>query len=416
MGVDGEYRIVVKSVAVVGAGPAGLMVAERLATAGCAVTVYDRMPSPGRKLLMAGRGGLNLTNAAPMPEFMSAYGRHAAEMSSFIEGLPPDELIRWVQGLDIETFVGSSGRVFPRCMKASPLVRAWLVRLDRLGVRLVLRHTWTGFSAPVTPNSAPRLRFSVGETAQPPVTTDAVVLALGGASWPKLGSNGAWAEILAQDGIAVAPLVPANCGISIAWSRHIQDRFAGTPLKRIAITAAGMTARGEAMITGTGLEGGAVYAVSSAVRDAIASHGQCAIALDLRPDEPVDRLAERLSVNRAKQSMATYLRKTLKLAPAAVALLREAGPLPATPEALAHRLKALPLTATGCAGLDRAISTAGGVSFAATDGRLMLIARPGVFVAGEMLDWDAPTGGYLLQATFATATAAADGVLAWLRR
>jgi uncharacterized flavoprotein (TIGR03862 family) len=397
-------------VAIVGAGPAGLMAAERLATAGCRVTVYERMPSPARKFLMAGRGGLNITHATDRPAFDRAYGERAAEVGRLLDRLSPDALLGWVHGLGIETFVGSSGRVFPREMKASPLLRAWLLRLDRLGVRLVLRHDWRGFDAAGRP-------LIVDAGGQPlPVEADAVVLALGGASWPRLGSNGAWVDPLAGIGVPIAPLQPSNCGVTVAWSAPIRERFTGVPVKRIAVSVGRERVRGELVITARGLEGGAVYALSGAIRSALAaaSGRPIEIGLDLRPDETMERLIERLSVERAKQSLATLLRKAVRLDAAGIALLREPGPMPATPVALAQRIKHLPIAVTGLAGLDRAISTAGGVRFDGVGPDLMLAARPGVFVAGEMLDWDAPTGGYLLQATFASAMAAADGVMAWL--
>ncbi len=427
MDLDGQYRFVVTAVsvtvppqasqlamrsnhvAIVGAGPAGLMAAERLATAGCAVTVFDAMPSPARKFLMAGRGGLNVTHTEPPERFCSKYGARTSDMASALEAFPQSAMVDWLNGLGIETFAGSSGRVFPTCMKASPVLRAWLGRLDRLGVRLETRQRWTGF------NAAGQPIFEGADGTARTVEADATILAMGGASWPRLGSTGAWTGPLAETGVDIAPLEPANSGVLIAWSPPIRDRFAGLPLKRISICVGGAKpVRGEAIITRTGLEGGAIYAITSAVRAEIAATGQAELTLDLRPDEALETLAAKLTSERRKQSFSTFLRKTLRLDTTSIALIREAGPLPSRTIDLARRIKALRLTATGVAGLDRAISTAGGVRFEGLDQRLMLKCRPGVFVAGEMLDWEAPTGGYLLQGTFATAVVAADGALAWL--
>jgi uncharacterized flavoprotein (TIGR03862 family) len=398
---------VTASVAIIGAGPAGLMAADQLSARGYTVTVYERMPSPARKLMMAGRGGLNITHSEGFDRFLARYGSRSEALRTALLAWPPQAALAWLAGLGIETFTGSSGRVFPRAMKASPLLRAWLRRLDGAGVRLVLNCDWQGF------DNSGALQFSSGRNPQT-VHADATVLALGGASWPRLGSNGAWVEPLRKSGVTVAPLVPANCGVLIPWSDHVATRFAGEPLKRIALSSAGKSVRGEAIITRLGLEGGAVYALSSRIRDAVSYEGIAHLSLDLRPDMAVAELAQRLSAPRGRQSAANFLRKAVSLTPAAISLLREPGPLPSDPAALAARIKNLPLTATGCCGLERAISTAGGVMFDALDEHYMLRARPGVFVAGEMIDWDAPTGGYLLQATFATAVAAAAGVDRWL--
>ncbi|CAN7608245.1 TIGR03862 family flavoprotein [Phenylobacterium sp. LjRoot219] len=391
------------SVAVVGGGPAGLFAAETLSARGCRVTVYERMPTFGRKLLMAGRGGLNLTHSEPFARFKTRYGAASGRLDPYLDAFPSDALIAWAEGLGQPMFVGSSGRVFPKALKASPLLRAWLQRLTDQGVRLQPRAEWLGWDA------ARALRFR----DLPAQRHDAVILALGGASWPKLGSTGAWAEVLAAQGVEVAPFRPANCGFVVDWSEAFRTRFAGAPLKSLALSFEGRSVRGEAMIAGYGIEGGGVYALSAALRDAIARDGRAVLQLDLRPDLTEDQLAAKLSPSRGSQSLSTFLRKATGLPPAAVNLIREAN-AGGLPENLAHAIKhvAVPLTATR--GLERAISSAGGVSWSAVDETLMLTARPGVFVAGEMLDWEAPTGGYLLQACFATGLAAANGVAGWL--
>jgi uncharacterized flavoprotein (TIGR03862 family) len=398
-------------IAVIGAGPAGLMAAEILARGGQSVTVFDHMPSAGRKLLMAGRGGLNLTHAEPLDLFLTRYGTAMARLSPAIHAFPPEALRAWAEGLGQSLFVGTSGRVFPRAMKASPLLRAWLHRLGGLGVRLVLRHRWQSFGAD------PRiLRFAEA----PPVETGGVVLALGGASWPRLGSDGGWAPHLAERGIALAPFAPANCGFTIGWTDSFRHRFAGTPLKAVALRGLGHVSRGDAMITAYGIEGGAVYALSGRLRDEIAARGGCDVTLDLRPDMPEASLTAKLRGLRPRDSLSNGLRRTLSLAPAAINLLREAwgeagrAP-PREPGGLAALIKAVPLRLIGCQGLDRAISSAGGIAWDEVDDRFMLRSLPGVFVAGEMLDWEAPTGGYLLQGCMATGAAAGQGMLDWLK-
>ncbi len=397
------------TVAVIGGGPSGLMAAEILAQSGRAVTVYDRMPSLGRKLLMAGRGGLNLTHSEPLEDFLGRYGAAQAHVAPLVRAFSPDALTAWAQDLGQETFVGSSGRVFPKALKASPLLRAWLARLQGLGVQVRARHDWLGW------DEAGDLRFSTptGEVTSRP---DATVLALGGASWPRLGSTGAWVDILAGKGVVAASLRAANVGFTVAWSEVFRARFNGAPLKNVGLSFDGHTARGDAMITRDGIEGGAVYALSAALRDAIEAHGSAALEIDLRPDQSVGQLTARLAIPRAGQSTANYLRKAGRLSPLEVNLLRETHgvALALTAGGLARAIKAAPLTLTGVQPIARAISTAGGVAFSAVDEQLMLRALPGVFVAGEMLDWEAPTGGYLLQASFATGVAAARGVLARL--
>jgi len=397
-------------VAIVGGGPAGLIAAETLARAGVGVTVYDRMPSVGRKFLMAGRGGLNLTHSEEFGRFVARYAEAEPVLSPLIGAFRPEDLRSWCEGLGQETFVGSSGRVFPKAFKASPLLRAWLARLEGLGVRFALRHTWQGW------DDAGALVFTApgGETAR--ATPDATILALGGASWPRLGSDGSWTGILQDKGVTLAPFRPANMGFTLPWSEVMRSRFEGEPLKRIALTFEGMTVKGEAIVTADGLEGGAVYALSSRLRDAVERQGGATLLLDLRPDLSLDALTKRLSAPRRGQSASTFLRKAAGLSPLGTALLRESTPqLPTQPDALARLIKSVPLTLTGTKSLERAISTAGGIPFDEMDEHLMLRRLPGVFAAGEMLDWEAPTGGYLLQAAFATGVAAARGALAALR-
>jgi uncharacterized flavoprotein (TIGR03862 family) len=400
-------------VAVIGGGPAGLMAAEVLAGAGAHVTIYERMPSAGRKFLLAGRGGLNLTHGEALESLLDRYGAARPHLRAAIAAFPPADLRAWSEGLGQVTFVGSSGRIFPQALKASPLLRGWLRRLAAMGVGFAPRHRWVGWDADgALIFDAPQGRVRVA--------ADATVLALGGASWPRLGSDGGWIEILAASGIKVAPLAPANCGFLAGWSDVFAGRFEGQPLKRIELSFAGHAVRGEAMITRGGLEGGGIYALSGPLREAIAAHGEAVIHIDLRPDIPAAVLEQRLEAPRGKQSLATFLRKTLALAPAAIGLLHEAtmaAPVRASamaPAALAALVKAVPVRLRGIAPLAHAISTAGGVAFAEIDERFMLRRRPGVFVAGEMLDWEAPTGGYLLQASFSTGVAAARGALAWL--
>ena len=398
-----------KRVAVIGAGPAGLMAAEMLANGGAQVTVYDRMPSAGRKFLMAGRGGLNLTHSEEMNAFLARYGDAADFLRAAVTAFPPDALRAWSGALGQSTYVGSSGRVFPVAMKASPLLRAWLRRLDAAGVTLALRHAWTGWG------DAQRLTFNTPDGAAT-VEADAAVLALGGASWPRLGSDGGWSEMLARAGVRVAPLKPSNCGFLAAWSEHLR-RFAGQPLKRITVSFGDHSMRGEAIITGTGVEGGAIYALSAHLRDAIERDGEATLLIGLRPDIWARELERRLTAPRGKQSISTWLRKALNLSPAEIGLLQEvtAGKLATLPPPeLARLINAVPIRLTGVAPIARAISTAGGVAFDQIDERFMLRALPGVFAAGEMLDWEAPTGGYLLQACFATGAAAGHGALEWL--
>ena len=357
------------------------------------------MPSPARKLLMAGRGGLNLTHTEPLETFLSRYGAARTRLEPALRAFPPEAVRAWCEALGQPTYAGTSGRVFPRAMKAAPLLRAWLARLAGRGVTLLSRHAWTGFDA------EGGLTFERPGDATLHLAPDAAVLALGGASWPRLGSDAAWVPLLAARGVAVAPFRPANCGLVIPWSDHLRGRFAGTPLKRIALGFGGRVVRGEAVITNAGLEGGAVYALSAAIRDAVAAEGGATVTLDLRPDMAAGEVARRLGAPRRGQSLANHLRRQLSLPPAAIALLREgAGP----PEGA---IKALSLHVTGVSGLDRAISSAGGLRWEEVGDDFSLRRIPGLFAAGEMLDWEAPTGGHLLTACLATGRAAAGGVL-----
>jgi uncharacterized flavoprotein (TIGR03862 family) len=388
------------------------MAGDALARGGAAVTIYDRMPSAGRKLLMAGRGGLNLTHSEASEPFLARYGDAAPSLRAAIEAFPPQALRAWAEELGQPTFVGSSGRVFPRAMKSSPLLRAWLRRLDAAGVRFAFRHRWTGWDGA-------RLTFETPNGAKA-IEADATVLALGGASWPRLGSDGGWTAPLTQAGITVVSLKAANSGFLVNWSQHF-GKFAGAPLKRVALNFGARSVRGEAIITAAGLEGGAIYALSGPLRDAIERSGEAVLSIALRPAMPADELERRLSAPRAKQSLSTFLRKALSLSPAEIGLLQEAahasgqGLSTLTPAELAGFVNAIPVRLTGIAPIARAISTAGGIAFDELDARFMLRRRPGVFIAGEMLDWDAPTGGYLLQASFATGVAAGQGALAWLQ-
>ena len=388
-----------RTVAVIGGGPAGLMAAEVASAAGASVNVYEKMPSVGRKFLMAGRGGLNLTHSEGWDAFVARYGERAGALRPWLDAFDADALRAWAEGLGQPTFVGSSGRVFPRAMKASPLLRAWLARLAGQGVVIRMRMAWRGWDGDGA------LMFD-GPAGREVVQADAVVLALGGASWPRLGSDGAWAGTLADVGAGLAPFRPANVGFRVGWSAVFRDRFAGSPLKTVAFTFDRHTVRGEAVITARGIEGGAIYALSAWLRDAVEVEGSARLLIDLRPDLTEAALIERLARPRGSGSLANHLRKA-GLTPLAVGLLREArsGDLPGDPVALAALIKGCPVVLTGAEPLDRAISTAGGVRFEGLKG-LELKGRPEVFLAGEMLDWEAPTGGYLLQAAFATGAAA----------
>jgi len=388
------------------------MAADVLAAGGATVTVYDRMPSLGRKLLLAGRGGLNLTHSEDTGRFLARYGSAQEHLRPAIEAMPPDTVRAWCEALGQPTFVGTSGRVFPVAMKASPLLRAWLAQLARCGVEFRTRRRWLGW------DDSGRLLFAAPDKEEA-VAADATVLALGGASWPRLGSTGDWAPLLAERGVAVAPLAPANCGFLVDWSETFRRRFEGQPLKRIALTFGETTVRGEALITAVGIEGGAVYALAAALRDAITTEGSALLHIDLRPDVSLANLAARLAKPRGKQSLSTFLRKAASLSPVEVGLLHEAAHAQLAelnPMALAALAKAVPVRLTTATPIETAISTAGGVKWEAVDEHLMLRRCPGVFVAGEMLDWEAPTGGYLLQGCLATGALAGRGALEWLAR
>lgn len=396
-------------VAIIGGGPAGLIAAEKLAEGGARVTLYERMPSLGRKFLMAGRGGLNLTHSEPFPTFLTRYGTLPPQLDAALNAFPPEALVKWAENLGETCFVGSSGRIFPKSFKASPLLRALLHRLETLGVSVRTRHEWRGWAE----NGA--LVFNTPD-GMLEARHDCVLLALGGASWPRLGSDGGWLPILAAKGVEIAPLKPANSGIKVNWSEVFASRFAGQPVKRVRLSVNGHSASGEIMVTARGLEGGAVYALSSHLRAALES-GHDQILVDLKPDLDATAIKVRLERPRRDETMTNFLRKSLNLSAVHIGLLREAlgRDLPSEPYELAAALKALPLTMTGVEGLERAISTAGGVRFSQLDDGLQIKTMPGIFVAGEMLDWEAPTGGYLLQASFATGHAAARAILAKAR-
>jgi len=386
-----------------------LRAAELLAEAGYPVTLFDQKPSVGRKFLLAGRGGLNLTHSEPNLQFLRKYGAAQSLMARALALFSPADLRSWCEGLGLETFIGSSGHVYPKSMKATPLLRAWLQKLNRLGVTFAPRHRWVGWEGDALVFATPD-----GPTN---FKADATLIALGGASWPHMGSDGQWADIFVRQNIALAPFRPANCGFVVGWSDVFRARYAGEPLKPVTLSFAGRTQRGELMITQSGVEGSLIYGFGAALRDAIEAKGKVLITLDLRPDRTEDELIKRLSAPRGSQSLANHLRKAGGLSPLAASLLREgARDLPPDPAALAKRIKALPITLTSTAPIARAISTAGGVRLDALTDDLMLKAKPGVFLAGEMLDWEAQTGGYLLQGCFSTATLAAMGLRDWLKQ
>ncbi|SDA95946.1 hypothetical protein SAMN03159443_05584 [Pseudomonas sp. NFACC15-1] len=401
------------NIAIIGGGPAGLMAAEVLSQAGLRVDLYDGMPSVGRKFLLAGVGGMNITHSEAFPAFLSRYAERAPDLAPLLRAFGADELCTWIHGLGIDTFVGSSGRVFPTDMKAAPLLRAWLKRLRDAGVVIHTRHRWLGWN----PDGSLRIASPEGDKTLHPKAT---LLALGGGSWSRLGSDGAWMLALEQRGVALAPLQPSNCGFEVAaWSDLMISKFAGAPLKNIAMGLNDDVPRlGECVLTATGLEGSLVYALSAAIREAINQHGSATIHLDLLPGRPVDKIRQALGKPRGSRSMARHLHGQLGLDGVKAALLRELTPADAfaDPARLAQAIKALPITLVKPRPLDEAISSAGGVVFSGLDENLMLRSVPGVFVAGEMIDWEAPTGGYLLTACFATGYRAGLGALDWLRK
>lgn len=399
-------------VAIIGGGPAGLMAAEVLGQAGVSVDLYDAMPSVGRKFLLAGVGGMNITHAEDYSAFVSRYGERAGELRPLLDAFTPAALREWIHGLGIDTFVGSSGRVFPTDMKAAPLLRAWLKRLRENGVHIHTRQRWLGWDE----HGALRIAGPQGESL---IDAHATLLALGGGSWARLGSDGAWVPLLAARGIAIAPLQPANCGFEVeGWSAHLRGKFAGAPLKTVSLALPGSAPRkGEFVLTATGIEGSLVYALSAPIREAINRDGAATVLLDLLPDRTLAQVASALARPRGSQSMAKHMHRQLKLDGVKAALLRElsdAGSFQ-DPQTLATAIKALPIRLVRPRPLDEAISSAGGVPFEALDANLMLQQMPGVFCAGEMLDWEAPTGGYLLTACFASGRAAAEGMLRWLQ-
>ena len=397
-------------VAVIGGGPAGLMAAETLAAQGLRVDLFDAMPSVGRKFLLAGKGGLNLTHAEPLAQFVGRYGTRAGQLEGWLQAFGPAELRAWAATLGVTTFVGSSERVFPLDMKAAPLLRAWLHRLREGGVRFHMRHRWQGW------DDAGQLLFDApqGRVQRQPAAT---VLALGGASWPRLGSDGAWWPWLRSRGVDLAPLLPSNCGFDVAWSAYFSQRFAGQPLKSVALAMPGFHQRGEFVVTATGVEGSLIYAASAALREAIVAQGEATFLLDLLPARSLDWVARELAHPRGPRSLSTHLKTRLKLDGVKAGLLWETVPKPAQsdPLRLAALIKALPIRVMAARPLAEAISSAGGVRFEGLDEHLMLRALPGVFAAGEMLDWEAPTGGYLLTAC-STAVVAGQGAARWLRR
>lgn len=411
-----------RRVAVIGGGPAGLMAAEVLAQAGAAVDVFDAMPSVGRKFLLAGRGGLNLTHSEPRDRLLARYAERSGDLRTAIERFDGTAAREWAAGLGIDTFVGTSGRVFPKDMKAAPLLRAWLHRLRGAGVQLHARHRWTGWTA----EGALRFEAPSGEVTH---SAEATVLALGGASWRRLGSDGAWVPRLQERGVAVAALKPSNCGFDVepAWSDHLRERFAGQPLKTVAAAASRTGGvpdvtppykfqAGEFVITDTGVEGTLVYTLSASLRDETATHGNATLLVDLLPQHSADQVLFEVRRPRGPRSLSTHLKSRLKIEGLKMALLHEllTPQQLADPVELARAIKALPIPLARTRPIDEAISTAGGVRFEALDAHGMLRALPGTFCAGEMLDWEAPTGGYLLTACMATGRAAAEGVLQWL--
>lgn len=409
-----------QTVAIIGGGPAGLMAAEVIAQAGFSVAVYDAMPSLGRKFLLAGVGGMNITHSEPQEKFVARYGQAAPLLKPYLDEFSPTRLRQWISNLGIATFVGSSGRVFPSDMKAAPLLRAWLHRLRGLGVAIYPRHRWHGWNQD---GSLRIIETNHGSAIEKQIQVSAVVLAMGGASWQRLGSDGAWVPLLRERNISIADLLPSNCGFEIKWSERLQHEFAGAPLPTISLSAVALsgeqvTVRGEAMLVKTGIEGTSVYALSALLRDLIIANGCAQLDIDLLPDIAFEKIMTQLNKPRGKNSVSNFLRKQLHLPPIKLALLRELTPAAVWQDnaALAGAIKKLTLSLTAYRPIDEAISTAGGVSFASCNEHLMLNIQPGTFCAGEMLDWEAPTGGYLLTACLATGYAAGAGAVAFLQK
>jgi hypothetical protein len=403
-------------IVIVGGGPAGLMAAEVARAAGAQVDLYDAMASVGRKFLLAGKGGLNLTHSEPSEKFLSRYGARRAQIAPLLASFGPDALKAWARGFGIETFVGTSGRVFPKDLKAAPLLRSWLRGLRKVGVQFHVRHRWIGW------DEQGALRFTTPEGNRS-IQADAVVFALGGGSWPKLGSDASWVPLLAERGVRIAPLQPANCGFDVGWSEHFRTKFAGHPVKSMAVVLRSHTGTeswhpGECVITDTGVEGGVIYTVSASLRDEILAKGSATLRLDLAPDRNIPRLTHDLSRPRGKRTMATHLQRQANIEGVKAGLLREVISKDdfADPARLAVAIKSLPVKLIAPRPLAEAVSTAGGVLFEALDAQLMIRRLPGVFCAGEMLDWESPTGGYLLTACFATGRAAGLGAVDWLTK
>lgn len=415
------------SVAIIGGGPAGLMAAEVLSQRGVKVDVYDSMPSLGRKFLLAGKSGLNLTHSEPFEKFISRYGNRKAEVETWLKDFTPDDLREWARELGVETFVGTSGRVFPKEMKASPLLRKWLIRLAESGVNFHLKHRWNGMIRPAgLVNGSESLNPTYGtievEFETPDgiktVNADAVILALGGGSWRRLGSDGAWVNWLSQAGVKVEALKPSNCGFDAAWSPIFKEKFDGQPIKSVVLSFGEFRQQGEFIVTKEGVEGSLIYTASALMRDEILANGKAVMRLDLAPDKTEAQLIEKLSKPRGSRSMASHLEKTVGMKGVKAGLLREFVPKVEfeNMERLAFYIKQLPVPLIAARPLDEAISSAGGVTFESLDEGLMLKALPGVFCAGEMLDWEAPTGGYLLTACFASGRAAGLGVVTYLKQ
>jgi uncharacterized flavoprotein (TIGR03862 family) len=404
------------TVSVIGGGPAGLMAADVLSQHGLQVDVYDAMPSVGRKLLMAGKGGLNISHSEPFDQFLTCYGSRQNMLKPMLEAFGPEALREWVHNLGVDTFIGSSGRIFPAEMKAAPLLRAWLRRLRQSGVNFHMKHQWRGWCD----GNIQELLFITPEGEQQ-IHSDAVVLALGGGSWPKLGSTASWVSVLREQGVSVAPLKPSNSGFEVNWSEHFRLGFAGKPLKSVVITYVDernvtVVRKGEIIVTDSGLEGGVIYALSAQLRDRIEATGHAVIRVDLAPDKSLESIVESLNLPRGKLSMANHLRKRIGLEKVKAGLLREIASKADFENTvqLGALIKALPIKLVATRPIEEAISSAGGIDFEVLDEKLMLRAMPGVFCAGEMLDWEAPTGGYLLTACFASGRRAGEGVLDWL--